>query len=114
MTTFEYVTGSVLLKQCWILIQAGYDCRQIKFSNNSIKISGKMFGQIIDGDFQCSGNYQPHLSQSLLHEDTTSIQPTTIYIDQQQSSVITQSTDDHLSLPDKLPVLNQPISTSII
>ena len=41
-------------------------------------------------------------------------EPTTVYIDQQQSSVITQLTDDHLSIPDKLPVLNQPISTSII
>ena len=54
-----------------------------------------------------------HPSQSVLHKDTTSVQPTTIYIDQQQSSDITQSTDDHLSLPDKLPKLNRPISTSV-
>ena len=51
-----------------------------------------------------------HPSQSVLHKDITSVQPTAT--DEQQSSDITQLIDDHSSLPDKLPKLNWPISTS--
>ena len=44
MTASEHAIESALLKQHWQLIQAGYDCRQIKFSSNHMYVNGKVFG----------------------------------------------------------------------
>ena len=65
MTAFEHAIESTLLKQRWQLIQAGHDRRQIKFSSNRMYVNGKVFGQVTDGEFQCSVNYQLHPPQSL-------------------------------------------------
>ena len=51
MTASEHATKSAFLRQCWLWTEAGYDCKQIKFSNNRIYVSGKFFGQVTNGDF---------------------------------------------------------------
>ena len=46
MTASERAIKSALLKQRWLITEAGYDRKQIKFSNNRIYVSGKIFGQV--------------------------------------------------------------------
>ena len=60
MSLAEHAKESLLLKERWKLIQAGYDCRQIKLSNNSLYVDHQLFGEIVDSEFCRSGNYQPH------------------------------------------------------
>ena len=65
MTASECAIESALLKQRWLLNEAGNDCKQIKFSNNRFYVSDKIFGQVTDGEFCCSENNQicpPNLS----------------------------------------------------
>ena len=54
-------------------------------------LNGKVFGQITDGEFQRSVNYQLHPPQSLQHKDNIPTPPTAM--DQQQLSDVNQSTD---------------------
>ena len=91
ITASERAIKSALLKRCWQLIQAGHDRRQIKFSSNHMYVNGKVFGQITDGEFQRSVNYQLHPPQSLQHKDNIPAPPTAM--DQQQLSDVNQSTD---------------------
>ena len=72
MTVPEHAIESALLKQRWLLTEAGYDRKQIKFSKNRVYVSGKTFGQVTNGEFHCSENYQLHPSQPRQHKDTTS------------------------------------------
>ena len=78
MTASERAIESALLKQRWLLTEAGYHRKQIKFSNNRIYVSGKIFGQVTNGELHCSENYQIHPSQPCQHKDTTSAQPTSM------------------------------------
>ena len=80
MTASECATESALLKQCWLLTEAGYDRKQIKFSNNRIYVSGKIFGQVTNGEFHCSENDQIHPPQPLQCKGTTSPQLTSINV----------------------------------
>ena len=91
MTASERAIESDQLKQRWQLIQAGHDCRQIKFSSNRMYVNGKVFGQITDGEVQHSVNYQLYPPQSLQHKDNIPAPPTAM--DQQQVSDVNQSTD---------------------
>ena len=93
MTASECATESALLKQCWLLTEAGYDRKQIKFSNNRIYVSGKIFGQVTNGEFHCSENDQIHPPQPLQCKSTTSPQLTSM--DHQQSFEVDQPTDNH-------------------
>ena len=92
MIASECAIESALLKQRWLQTEAGYDSKQIKFSNKCIYVSGKRFGQVTNGEFHCSENYQIHPPQPLQHKDTASAQPTSM--DQQQSSDVIQPTTD--------------------
>ena len=99
---------SALLKQCWQLIQAGHDHRQIKFSSNCMYVNGKVFGQITDGEFRHSVNYQLHPPQSLQHKDN--IQHHLLqWINNNYLMLISQQMFPH-SLPDN--ILKQNHSTS--
>ena len=69
MTASECAIESALLKQRWLLTEAGYDRKQIKFSNNCIYVSGKIFGLVTNGEFHCSENYQIYSPQPLQHKD---------------------------------------------
>ena len=60
MSLAERAKESLLLKERWKLIQAGYDRRQIKLSNNSLYVDHQLFGEIADSEFCRSDNYQPH------------------------------------------------------
>ena len=60
MSLAERAKESLLLKERWKLIQAGYDCRQIKLSNNSLYVDHQLFGEIVDSEFCRYDNYQPH------------------------------------------------------
>ena len=60
MSLAERAKESLLLKERWKLIQAGYDRRQIKLSNNSLYVDHQVFGEIVDSKFCRTNNYQPH------------------------------------------------------
>ena len=60
MSLAERAKESLLLKEHWNLIQAGYDRRQIKLSGNSLYVDHQIFGEIIDSNFCRSENYQSH------------------------------------------------------
>ena len=60
MSLAKRTKESLLLKERWNLIQAGYDRRQIKLSSNSLYVDHQIFGEIIDSKFCHSENYQSH------------------------------------------------------
>ena len=105
MTASERAIESALLKQRWLLTEAGYEHKQIKFSNNRIYVSGKIFGHVTNGEFHRSENYQIHPSQPLQHKDTSAQR-----INSNHLMLLSQQMFIH-SLPDNLLKLNQ--STSI-
>ena len=59
MSPNEHTTESTLLKERWSLIQAGYDRKRIKISNNRIYLDSQLFGEVIDNHFKCSNNQEP-------------------------------------------------------
>ena len=86
MSPNERTTESTLLKERWSLIQAGYDRKRIKISNNRIYLDSQLFGEVIDNHFKCSNNQEPRPATND-NNTSTNVQP----MDQQAlSSVGTQ------------------------
>ena len=86
MSPNERTTESTLLKERWSLIQADYDRKRIKISNNRIYLDSQLFGEVIDNHFKCSNNQEPRPATND-NNTSTNVQP----MDQQAlSSVGTQ------------------------
>ena len=59
MSPDEHKLESTLLGEWWSLIQAGYDRKRIKISNNCIYLHNQLFGEVVNSHFQCSNNQKP-------------------------------------------------------
>ena len=78
MSPVECANESTLLKECWSLIQTGYNRKQIKLSSTCIYIDGQIYGEVINSEFKRNSNYQPRQPQSMDHQSSL-LQPATEY-----------------------------------
>ena len=62
----ERVIDSLLMKERWNLIQSGTERKHIKIRNDSIYVSNKLHGKVVDSVFQASYPTQPPLVPALV------------------------------------------------
>jgi len=90
MSPDECTTESILLGEQWSLIQAGYDHKRIKISNNHIYLNNQLFGDIVDSYFQRSDNQKPQPTSTDNSTSATTSTTTQPMNQQPPSSVETQ------------------------
>ena len=75
MSPAEQKTESILLKERWLLIEGGFDCKSVKISsvNHSIYVNNQVFGRVVNSQFQCTNNYHPNPPPPANHMDVTTL-----------------------------------------